>query len=1089
MDQRRLSSVSLRDAARSSSSGRYKPLTTSNGHEQLVKLSQTPHSPLPHSSARTLSHSYRPRDQTPHHDPTAYRSPIPRRTTSIASLKDDRRLSTPSLQKRLSITSLRSVRNCSSPCPGASRRSSINMAAIPRSPSAMSESISPSPPHTALSIAADHFAREFALHQSTNLHSQTVVFLHDSCFGHRYARPRTSKAGLESIVERPERLHAGILGVAAAYVRMGKRWGDNPFAPHPDSDVHSIPTPPFQIRKTTRSVSLNSAAATYIHGTKWMGELTAMCEAAESRLAMNGKELVRPSSSASNASSSTPKLHEGDLYLCPESQAAFEGALGGVCEAIDAVFAPDSTRRAFVCIRPPGHHCSSNYPSGFCWINNVHIGIIHAAMTHGLTHAAIIDFDLHHGDGSQTITWEQNERAASASKNAASFKKTKIGYFSLHDINSYPCEDGDPVKVINASACIDNAHGQSIWNVHLEPWQDMDEFWKLYNTKYIILLEKARRFLRSHSEYLSSLSPFIQPKTAIFISAGFDASEWEGAGMQRHKVNVPTDFYARFTADIVKLAEEEGLNVDGRIVSVLEGGYSDRALTSGIFSHISALSDTRGSERKDSPSGLAAGLSRLMLSDENADTVSEKAGNATRFDAAWWSVPFLEELEAISQRPPPPPIRKPREKGQPSFLAHTQASAAKALTPIRDRVSSLPHHLFLDDPSVPEVDWALAAVELWKAMIPTDRQTFSFKHTELKVENPRTKRERHSTTGSDLESVSERSHMQLRERKPKIAALQEEARNTRPTSRTTRRTTIASSKDLPDCPDSKTSIHIPEAVNPLERVPSLALSVVSAVTSTTKSTPPRKAREPSVRPASKALAQTSRPGTSSGLTVQKPRAISSTRVTSSGRSSDQIPSPPALDNSTLISPMATSNTATLPDDIEKILRGVKKINLKAPSPEVHAALEAARLTKERKKVITKPQKKPAAKTARQPAPRPTSRVPLPPTSLQPPELTLKSDIPDACIVPLHAESNSTSPAKSSITDVHSTAKNLEHHQLVEQETYFSPPLTPTSPIAHRQITTQSAPPTAYTRENLPAFTSTSAIPFAPSAKDQDKSVS
>ncbi|KAL5688358.1 hypothetical protein EMGR_000870 [Emarellia grisea] len=72
----------------------------------------------------------------------------------------------------------------------------------------------------------------------------------------------------------------------------------------------------------------------------------------------------------------------------------------------------------------------------------------------------------------------------------------------------------------------------SIWNVHLETWKSDAEFWEIYAAKYTILLEKARAFLRLHTERLLDSAPGdTPPKAAIFISAGFDASEWEGSGM------------------------------------------------------------------------------------------------------------------------------------------------------------------------------------------------------------------------------------------------------------------------------------------------------------------------------------------------------------------------------------------------------------------------------------------------------------------------------------------------------------------------------------------------------------------------------
>lgn len=141
-------------------------------------------------------------------------------------------------------------------------------------------------------------------------------------------------------------------------------------------------------------------------------------------------------------------------------------------------------------------------------------------------------------------------------KNKPNSSKSSIGYFSIHDINSYPCENGESSKIQNASLCIENAHNQSIWNVHLEPWKDESEFWDLYEAKYLAIISKARSFLRHHNTRLRTATGanHPRPRAAIFISAGFDASEHETPSMQRHAVNVPTDFYARFTRDIVALA-------------------------------------------------------------------------------------------------------------------------------------------------------------------------------------------------------------------------------------------------------------------------------------------------------------------------------------------------------------------------------------------------------------------------------------------------------------------------------------------------------------------------------------------------------
>jgi histone deacetylase HOS3 len=445
------------------------------------------------------------------------------------------------------------------------------------------------PAITANTIAEDHFRQELERHATSDASVNTVVILHDACYGHRFARPKTNKGMLSLIVERPERIQAGVMGISAAYVRLGERHEGGQHEPDPRRQLPN--QLPFKICKTSRMLPLTSPAVTRVHGTKWMDELKVMCDTAGQKLATTGRETERPPDATQK---NKPMLHSGDLYLSHESLAAFEGALGGVCEAVDQVFQGTLSgygpSQAFVCVRPPGHHCSSDHPSGFCWLNNVHVGIQHAVLEHGLTHAAIIDFDLHHGDGSQSIAWDHNEKVLNMPKNKPNSSKSSIGYFSIHDINSYPCENGESSKIQNASLCIENAHNQSIWNVHLQSWKDEAEFWELYENKYMVLIDKARSFLQHHTTRLhggGANQP--QPRAAIFISAGFDASEHETPSMQRHAVNVPTDFYARFTRDIVALAQEQGTSVDGRVISVLEGGYSDKALISGVLSHVSGL--------------------------------------------------------------------------------------------------------------------------------------------------------------------------------------------------------------------------------------------------------------------------------------------------------------------------------------------------------------------------------------------------------------------------------------------------------------------------------------------------------------------
>lgn len=229
----------------------------------------------------------------------------------------------------------------------------------------------------------------------------------------------------------------------------------------------------------------------------------------------------------------------------------------------------------------------------------------------------IFDIDLHHGNGTQEIVWRLNAAAhkieqsmnKQASPKKGSPKKAlvppevpenplKLFYGSLHDVNSYrkaallpvcaleilysdtrcrllACEDLDPILTANASVNIaGGGGGQHIANVHLEPYQDEDDFHtRLYPAYREALFGSARRFLNA-----THASP---QNTLILLSAGFDASEHEYASMSRHGAKVPTSFFSRFVKDVTAFAKMQG---SGKIVAVLEGGYSPRALSSGAGS-------------------------------------------------------------------------------------------------------------------------------------------------------------------------------------------------------------------------------------------------------------------------------------------------------------------------------------------------------------------------------------------------------------------------------------------------------------------------------------------------------------------------
>ncbi|CAD6570508.1 MAG: hypothetical protein ASARMPREDX12_003656 [Alectoria sarmentosa] len=1054
-----------------------------------------------------------------------------RRAPSSGSLGANERPITPTLRKRTSMGSLQGTRERTSPRSPAFRRTSSTLVASPNSTSLGARSNLPPPAEelshpvaTAASVAYEYFKKELRMHDDgvgALQEARTVVILQDDCYDHRYSRPRTSKATLSTIVERPERIHASILGLATAYVRLGERYAGGHAAPHPDRHPASLPPGPFHIRKTSRRMSLTSPAATAIHGTQWMTELSAMCDAAESKLALGGKELTRPNAYAQTNGTSQAeqqKLHEGDLYLCSGSLNALEGALGGVCEGIDAVFTDQGPKRAFVCIRPPGHHCSADMPSGFCWLNNVHVGIGHAALTHGLTHAAIIDFDLHHGDGSQSITWAHNTRIASLSKNTPISKRTAIGYFSLHDINSYPCEMGDEEKIRNASLCIENAHGQTIWNIHLQPWKTDAEFWQLYQDRYSVILSKARNFLRLHSDRLRQAPTHPKPKAAVFLSAGFDASEWESQGMQRHRANVPTDFYARFTRDVVMMAEEEGLGVDGRVVSVLEGGYSDRALMSGVLSHISGLSPaTSPLKQRNISNGLGHEIDRTQRNPEFNGVPPQTLEDMPResveaIDTTWWSPPRLEEIEAlVNPSQPTAALKKQRNDSRPTYTSATQSYTAKIVSPPQGRRSfsgNGAHNYQTASPVLreprsppPAVDWATAAHELSKLLVPSDRETRSCKPEDLNAEATRARRDRQSSVGLPVDgSANDFKRMQLRHRKVKPPQHTSDDEQEKPVSRVNRRKTIADVSLLAPSIEPSAVGHdgVAQLAQRVRRRSSVTSSAGSlhaekgsdfSLGSATDSQPPResmmvkKARAPAIpRPEiAKSKAIKKQPATSVALKIgDQPATV---------QSSHEANKVPFEENEELKN-----------KDVDQLVSGMTqmRIRLNVPPKEEYEARQimskpaprgrpksttakpakAASPTKAKTKAVKVP---PAMILEEELTPRqlpqpalvtgPTQKMPMSPPAPILPELLLQPTSGESFQPPttsLAAPSSSTVPEFAPLS-ADTASKGVESIIAAPQ-----PAQSPSSPEFVAPITPITA---KRTRQDLPVFTSTSSISF------------
>jgi acetoin utilization deacetylase AcuC-like enzyme len=233
---------------------------------------------------------------------------------------------------------------------------------------------------------------------------------------------------------------------------------------------------------------------------------------------------------------------EGRTYLDPDtamSPGSVEAAMrasGAAVAAVDAVVAGEG-KNAFCAVRPPGHHAESGQAMGFCLFNSAAIAAVHARAAHGMARAAVIDFDVHHGNGTQ----HSFERDAN------------LFYGSSHQFPAYPGTGS-----INETGTAGN-----IVNVPLAPGAGSAEFRSAYEKT---ILPALRDF-----------DPDI-----LIVSAGFDAHARDPLAQLR----VQTEDYGWVTERLLEVAQE---CCDGRLVSLLEGGYDLTALRQSVQAHVTAL--------------------------------------------------------------------------------------------------------------------------------------------------------------------------------------------------------------------------------------------------------------------------------------------------------------------------------------------------------------------------------------------------------------------------------------------------------------------------------------------------------------------
>ncbi|KAI9058523.1 Arginase/deacetylase [Trametes sanguinea] len=546
---------------------------------------------------------------------------------------------------------------------------------------------------------------------------KTAVFLQKACLQHRYIRTRDTS----HIVERPERLRAVNVGLAAAVARLEETAPIKSSAASTASGAASAPKTEdaddltealgkLQLSASAQARPLDRVPVTFVHSDASLDLLDHAAvkfvhgDIERDIYLENLKAWAKDSQDKVNkGESEIPEGYsQGDLYcrylichprgLSPGSLDAIQGSLGTVCEAVDAVI-QDSTQsasssgepsrqanQAFVAIRPPGHHCGEDTPSGFCFVNNVAVGAAHAHLKYGINRIVIFDIDLHHGNGTQAIAWGINEESyrkqLEVDHGAPAGKPgPQVFYGSIHDILSYPCEDGKAELIQAASVSIHGPHGQHIENIHLKPYVSEEEFWeKLYPVHYQRLLDKARDFIENTGG--------AKEDTLVFISCGFDASEHEYPSMSRHQRKVPTGFYHRFAQDARAFAEKYA---KGRLISVLEGGYSDRALTSGAMAHLVGLVDT-GNIGVDREWWSVANLTALEAATKKrrggrpSQTVPPEPWLARTVEL-FASIDSSHTVTAAPRAPVPPSNRTLRERKPPSSTSTTSAKPRSSKSP------------------------------------------------------------------------------------------------------------------------------------------------------------------------------------------------------------------------------------------------------------------------------------------------------------------------------------------------------------------------------------------------------------------------
>jgi len=232
-------------------------------------------------------------------------------------------------------------------------------------------------------------------------------------------------------------------------------------------------------------------------------------------------------------------LSTGDTLVSHDSFDTARAAAGGVLNAADAVVA-GRLRNAFCAVRPPGHHATQNRGMGFCIYNNVAVAARYLQRVHGVARVLIVDWDYHHGNGTQDIFYEDDS----------------VFYFSTHHYGAYP----------GSGSASETGRGRgagTTLNVPLPPGAGDADILRAFEDR---LVPAARAFKPNF----------------VLISAGFDGMRRDVLG----RFDVTPQGFAAITRVVVDIASQL---CEGRLVSVLEGGYRLDGLADSVTAHVTAL--------------------------------------------------------------------------------------------------------------------------------------------------------------------------------------------------------------------------------------------------------------------------------------------------------------------------------------------------------------------------------------------------------------------------------------------------------------------------------------------------------------------